>query len=126
MTNVKKSVGMSFQYFSEQLKHNMVNFERRIFAVLYAYSQESGKKMMDYAKKNAKWTDRSGDARRGLNYQVERNDDNFKIYVCQGVHYGKWLELISGKKWAILWPTIQAMSPKVISGMNKLIEKAGI
>lgn len=54
------------------------------------------------AKLNAKWTDRTSNARQGLNGEFEGNDREYSIYIAHGVDYGEILE--EGSKPHIITP----------------------
>ena len=69
------------------------------------------------------WTDRTGHARQRLTGSVARVAQGYQIILAHGVDYGKWLELAHEKKYAIIQPTIEAKSPEVLSGFNKLLER---
>ncbi len=67
-----------------------------------------------YAKENAPWTDRTGNARQGLYATVvELAEDTVAVYLSHTMDYGKWLELSVAGKWAIIWPTIEQHIPAV-------------
>lgn len=44
------------------------------------------------AKSTAKWTDRTSNARQGLNGGCESGDGEYTIYIAHGVDYGEILE----------------------------------
>ena len=68
---------------------------------------ESGaQKMEQYAKKNRKWTDRTGRARQSLNGSAFRIDNGYRIQIAHGVYYGVYLEYAHERKYAILERTI--------------------
>lgn len=61
----------------------------------------------NYAKNNAKWTDRSANARQTLHSWVDDlANDTVTLYLSHGMYYGIFLE--AKPKYAILWPTLQA------------------
>lgn len=62
-----------------------------------------------YAKQNAPWTDRTGNARQTLHGWVnELANDTVELYLSHGVEYGVHLEVMGAGKYSIVWPTIQA------------------
>ena len=64
-------------------------------------------KLMDDAKANATWVDRTGRARAGLQTFTDRLSQNLvSIYLTTQAPYGKWLELARGGRYAIIMPTI--------------------
>lgn len=65
---------------------------------------------LEYAKANAPWQDRTGDARRGLDVSVEDDGDNITMSLYHTVDYGLWLEVIQNGAFAIIMPTLQGYS----------------
>lgn len=60
------------------------------------------------AKRNAPWTDRTGNARNSITGTKGEVDGNtVKGHLFIGVEYGKYLELCWGGKYRIVWPTIE-------------------
>ena len=57
-----------------------------------------------YAKQNAPWTDRSGDARRSIH--MESSDNGMGAYVGIGMFYGKYLETNYGGRYRIVDPAV--------------------
>ena len=66
--------------------------------------QMTGAECVVYAKHNAPWTDRTGNARRSIHQESANN--GMKAYVGIGMPYGKYLELDHGGKYRIVHPTI--------------------
>ncbi len=63
--------------------------------------------ILDYAKSNAPWQDRTGDARAGLDVDVSEDVDAVIIQLYHTVDYGLWLEVIQNGEYAILLPTLE-------------------
>jgi regulator of sirC expression with transglutaminase-like and TPR domain len=70
--------------------------------------------MESYAKSNAPWTDRTGDARAGLHADVDTSLGDITIELAHAVDYGIYLELKDDGKYAILMPTIEALGPRIL------------
>lgn len=71
--------------------------------------------MVDYMKKNAPWSDESGNARRELQGIVVWDDeDHFTIMLGHGkdIYYGIWLEVRWGGRFAIILPTVYHFAPQ--------------
>jgi len=62
---------------------------------------------LEYAKANAPWTDRTGDARRGLDVAVDNDGNAITLQLFHTVDYGLWLEVIQSGRFAIIMPTLQ-------------------
>jgi len=71
--------------------------------------------MENYAKQNAPWTDRTGEARRQLAAKYTRTDEStFTVTLSHGVHYGYWLEYKDSGRYAILRPTLNTLFPDIV------------
>ena len=79
-------------------------------------------KMQDEARRNARWQDRTGNARSGLAGLAEQAAlDLVVIYLTHGVEYGKWLELAHGGKYAIIAPTLERNLPEIEAQLKRLL-----
>jgi hypothetical protein len=73
-----------------------------------------------YAQDNARWIDRTGNARQALYSFVQvMSVDVVRLYIAHGVEYGLWLEVRFAGKYAILWETVSAH----IEEIKKLLKK---
>lgn len=66
-----------------------------------------------YMKANRPWTDRTGDARRGLWSKAWRDGKVFVLAMGHGVHYGIWLEHMQNGRFAIVIPTRSVFAPRL-------------
>ncbi len=99
----------------------------RVFDAILAVADFIATKMQNHARQNARWQDRTGNARSGLfgaAVKKERGaggqflataERTVEIYLSHGstVFYGKFLELAHGGKYAIIWPTIEKYLPEL-------------
>jgi hypothetical protein len=67
-----------------------------------------------YAKFNAPWADRTGEARNGLTASVYEEGGEIVLELAHSVDYGIWLELIQDGRFAIIMPTLEALGPRII------------
>ena len=84
----------------------ITDFEDAFDKALMVFAQSGAQKMEQYAKKNRKWTDRTGRARQSLNGSAFRIDNGYRIQIAHGVYYGVYLEYAHERKYAILERTI--------------------
>ena len=84
----------------------ITDFEDAFDKALMVFTQSGAQKMEQYAKKNRKWTDRTGRARQSLNGSAFRIDNGYRIQIAHGVYYGVYLEYAHERKYAILERTI--------------------
>lgn len=70
-----------------------------------------------YMKQNAKWTDRTGNARQGLGAQVVAERNKVAVVLYHTVPYGVYLELRWGGKYAIIEPTMQWTAERFVKAV---------
>lgn len=88
-----------------------------------AAAQSMAPEVENYMKINAPWTDRTSNARNGLAARAYRSGDEIGIVLFHQVPYGIWLETRFGGKYAIIEPTIEAMSPKVMARFERILDR---
>jgi hypothetical protein len=74
------------------------------------------------AKINAKWTDRTTNARNGLIAASGKEGGVHYIVLAHRVPYGLWLEIRWSGKYAIILPTLNVYGPKVMQTFEKLLD----
>lgn len=74
--------------------------------------------IQDYAQSNAPWTDRTGEARQGLETEVYRRGTTLVLELYHTVDYGIWLETIQSGTFAIIMPTLEAYSDQVMRAVG--------
>jgi hypothetical protein len=79
-----------------------------------------------YAKQNAPWTDRTGNARAGLHtiVNIPPNPTHWEIILAHSVPYGIWLEVRFSGRYAIIEPTIihegRLLLQRIASSLNRI------
>lgn len=96
-------------------------YSRAIFQSGREIAYDQAEEMENYAKQNAPWTDRTGDARERLHATVEETGPIGTIVLSHGVEYGLWLELDHGGRYAIIAPTIDVFGPKIMRSLQNMI-----
>lgn len=105
----------------ETIQANMLDYATRVRLAVLSVADFLAPMMEQYAKENAPWTDRTGNARQGLQGFVEEVSQTIvDIYISHGVDYGVFLETRWAGRWGILWPTIQAHLPIVSSMLEQI------
>lgn len=84
-----------------------------------AYDQAEA--MEQYAKANAPWTDRTGDARERLHATVEETGPIGTIVLSHGVEYGLWLEISNSGRFSIIPETIDVFGPQIMRSLQNMI-----
>ncbi|APM41419.1 hypothetical protein BS101_22060 (plasmid) [Clostridium kluyveri] len=118
-------------------------------AAVGVYCHSTGKKMESYAKNNAPWNNRTGNARQTIKGDFKwENESKCAAYVAGNMDYSPYLELAHAKgkstdnevgmevapsfeqlelgregKYAILRPTVRKLTPEFVTGMANLLEK---
>lgn len=104
-----------------KLEKALDNMETKSQVAIKMFATEGAKKFQNYAKLHRPWTDRTGHARQRLTGWVETFSDKTRIHIGHGVDYGVYLELSHEKRYAILQPTVNAVSPEILEGFKELL-----
>ena len=104
------------------LVRNIEKYGDKVLVAVYEVAEYMAQKIEDYAKVNASWTDRTGNARKMLRGEVDKiAEDTVVIYLIQGMDYGKWLELCNGGKYAIVMKSLEAHYHEVMAMLRRLL-----
>lgn len=103
----------------------------RCLDALYVTSSVIASDLEAKARKNAKWTDRTGQARRNIEGSSEKTDNKVTIklegYAEQNnKEYFQYLEYAKQKKYAILEPTLKENKDEVINRYAKSLKAVGL
>ena len=113
---------MSFKFDANNLIKGLAEREIKTRAALGLYADTVAKKMESHAKSNKPWVDRTGRAKQSLNSSWKWVGDVARVELSHGVDYGIYLEFCNEKRYAIIKPTIDAISPQAIRGLNKILK----
>lgn len=102
-----------------------VTFENAINSGVAQSVREIADEMEAYAKENAPWEDRSGDARSGLKAVavVDQARGSYSIFLGYDVSYGIYLETVNGGTYAIVLPTVQRFAPELQARVRQRIRR---
>ena len=78
-------------------------------------------RLESYAKQNARWTDRPGNARAGLSTAIAVSEELVEIYLYNSVSYAIFLEVARGGKYAIIYESIVALLPDVFATLQAVL-----
>ena len=108
----------------DELSQNLDEFQDRLKYAVQMYASSKANEFEALMKANRKWTDRTGMAKARLNASISEPDENtIRITLAHGVEYGIWLELANEKNFAIIAPTLSQQGPRVIEGLNDLMNE---
>lgn len=116
-------IGYSFSF--DDLAKKYEELGERMMPRLRGRVQTWAQKVENQMKHNASWTDRNGDARRGLFHSVEQSGNTVTARLGHTMEYGRYLELSNGGKYAIVMPTVQAMLPELEERLAKWLTEDG-
>jgi hypothetical protein len=95
-------------------------YHNRARAAVASLAIYFGAKMEAYAKQNAPWQDRTGNARQTLFSLAVLGPDQVALYLSHGVSYGKWLELCNQGRYAIIMPAMQVHYQEMMAALRAL------
>lgn len=72
-------------------------------------------------KRNAPWTDRTGQARRLLMAEAQDDGEAVTLYLIHGAAYGIYLELQRAGRYAIIAPTVHEMAARLRGRLEGLV-----
>lgn len=115
------------QFEASQLAQGIRNYPKKTRDKISEIMEEVGKEMEAYAQANARWEDRTGEAREGLTAEVTGgfeawSKNQLELTLSYSVDYGIWLELRWGGRYAIIIPTVEKFGPELMRRMNGITE----
>jgi hypothetical protein len=72
-----------------------------------------------FAKEHASWSDRTGDARAGLDVDVRWEGKVVVWEMFHSVDYGLYLETMQSGKYSVIMPTLELFAPEVGRGLRE-------
>lgn len=87
---------------ADALAQNVEDYWSRVEARLPQELEAVGRKAVAFAVSNHPWTNRTGEAERGLSYEVIRTGDAILITLFHRAPHGIWLETRWAGKWGVL------------------------
>lgn len=111
----------------DTLTPGLKKFPDQLQSAIGKYLNGQDSRVQDYARTNAPWTDRTGNARNGLFAQYVgpgmQFNDRHTIRLYHTMPYGIWLEVRFAGEYAIIYPTIIHEGERIMSGLKNLINK---
>lgn len=117
-------------FWQDTLTPNIPELNSKMRAALSMYASTQSKVYEAYAKDKMfakqKWVDRTGMAKATFNTRLISDNKEITIVFSHGVDYGIWLELAHESNYAVIKPTINAVSNNYFGGMKNLMDKIKI
>ena len=113
----------TFKIDASKLIKGLAEREIKTKAALNLYGNTVSKQMESYAKSNAPWVNRTGSARQRLHAEDPKWLGNtLRLTLAHGVDYGVYLEFCNERKYSVIAPTINYISPKAIKGLKNILK----
>lgn len=115
----------SFRIELSSLDHNLKNFDQRARRAIGATMTYQAAKSETWMRTNARWTDRTTNARNGLFATVDESlgKDAWLLVLSHSVSYGIWLEVANSGKYAIVRPALLRANRELMQRLSKLFER---
>lgn len=104
------------------VKRNMDEYGNKVTAMLVSIGEQFAPQIEARGRTEASWTDRTGNARRGLrSFVVTGPDGKVYIYFTHQVEYGVHLELLHQGRYAIIMRTLESFYNPVWSAVKNAL-----
>lgn len=114
---------VSYKVDTKGLKKDLKAYNKRVVTAMEAIARVHASKAVPAMKRNAKWEDRTGNARGGLSAAVKKESKLIiDLYLIHGAEYGIWLELARQGRLAILAPTLHQMIPDILKSLKRVFK----
>lgn len=108
---------------TKETRSRLEQMQKKTRASLQIIADTAVKAMESYAKTNARWTDRTGNARQRLKGQTRWDQTALIAAISHNVDYGIWLELCHEKKYAILEEALNSQAQNLINSYKQFLSK---
>lgn len=99
---------------NRQLINNLRTFDARMDRAITAATAYHATRAVAWARQNARWRDRTSNARNGLFARAERDTPVYRIVIGHSVPYGVFLEIRWSGRYAIIRPTVDHEGPELM------------
>ncbi len=103
------------------LGQNVGDYVKRVLSAVFDLATLFAAKIEAYAKANAKWTDRTANARQGLTARAFKDASTVTIILFHTMAYGIWLEIANAGKYAIILKTLEAHYGSYMQAIERLL-----
>lgn len=105
----------------EVLGRNVGDYVNRVLAAVFDLATYFAARIEAYAKANAPWTDRTGNARQGLTARAFKTATAVTLMLWHSMEYGIWLEVKNDGRFAIILPTLEAHYGSYMQAIERLL-----
>lgn len=114
---------VKIRYDDKILRNRTRNFKRDFRHAVSATVDRHALETTTWLKTNARWTDRTGAARSGLQAIPHHAQTYEEILMTYSVDYGIWLEIAHDRKYAIITPGMRIMGESLMRNFDRLIDR---
>ena len=115
--------GCSISWNTKDVLNKIQSIQQRTRPALQIIADSAVKAMERYAKNNARWTDRTGNARQRLKGQTRWEESALIAAITHNVDYGIWLELCHEKKYAILEEALNSQAQNLLDAYQQFLSQ---
>lgn len=101
------------------------SLDRKVKRAMVAVAGRYAPKAEAWMKTNARWTDRTGNARNGLGALAFSDANHVAVVLFHQVPYGVWLEVRWDGRYAVIEPAIQKFAPEMMAMVARLAFSRG-
>lgn len=112
-------MGLSGIFLHDSLTHGTVVAEGAVLHELEDEVLRTAIEALNFAKEQAPWEDRTGDARAGLDTHVQWVGDTIVWELFHTVSYGLYLETRWNGKYSVIMPTLELFAPEIGRGLSE-------
>ena len=124
MAKAKGSFGIEAEYDLAPLQRGVVQLDDRLDRAIAGAVKQRSHIAIAWMRENAPWTDRTGNARSGLDAYTEHEAKvHHTIWLFGRMPYQIWLEIRFAGKYAIIGPAILDQGRKLMKTFTKIIER---
>ena len=98
-------------------------YRRRLLEAVYQLGAVFAARIEAYAKRYARWTDRTGNARQGLTARAFRLAAGVTIVLWHSVAYGIWLEVAHAGRYAIILESLAQHYGPLMAALRQLVRR---
>lgn len=111
----------SFRFDPAKVIRNMAEIKQRSMFAAEKVAENAAARMEAEAKRNAPWTDRTGNARQTIKGFHGWSGRKLHCGVSGNMEYSGYLEYANEGKNAVLWPTVRANEAKIKEQFRKVV-----
>jgi hypothetical protein len=114
-------VSVEWEY--DTLTPGLRTFPSKLLRSLGALADYHAENAVTQMRSGAPWTDRTGNARQGLNANAFTSAERIVIVMYHQVPYGIWLEVRWSGRYRIIVPTVNRVGREFMTDCRRLMRK---